>query len=217
MDTINPSSYNVTLKQRFKSPFKGSPSSTFFRRPSFSPDNTALAVSNACNGGAPVVMILDVGEEGDDVTEAIEDVGGQGKKESGKRATSTDKKEAASISLVGHVTPIEVVSFSPFAYHDNKMRDVTDSMDQMKEDMNHVNYLIAVGTQDGSLSLWSNGRDRPVMVLDGIFEHTVLDLAWTADGMGVVAVSYDGYAVMIKLSADVVERHARWSAPQGRH
>ena len=148
-------------------------------------------------------MILDTTDDKSEDTGGIDNgsnvIDKKGKKESGKGGS---KKEAAGVSLVGHVTPIEVASFSPFAYRHGK--DRREFQDQSNESVIDSNYLVAVGSQDGSISLWSNTKDRPVAVLDGIFEHTVLDIAWTADGMGIVAVSYDGHAVLIKLSADLV-------------
>lgn len=100
----------------------------------------------------------------------------------------TSKSLHGCISLVGHVTPIEVTSFSPRVY----------------QKADSKNALIAVGSQDGTVSVWTNSSPRPLVVLDGFFEHTVLDLAWTPDGRKLAAVSYDGHVALIRFQRELV-------------
>lgn len=52
--------------------------------------------------------------------------------------------------------------------------------------------IMALGSQDGRLSVWRVDRDRPLLVANRVFKHTVVDLAWTPDGYHLLACSMDG-------------------------
>ena len=52
--------------------------------------------------------------------------------------------------------------------------------------------IIALGSQDGRLTIWRVDRDRPILVANRVFKHTVVDLAWTQDGYHLIACSMDG-------------------------
>ncbi len=52
--------------------------------------------------------------------------------------------------------------------------------------------IVALGSQDGRLSVWRVDRDRPFMLAGRVFKHTVVDLAWTPDGYHLLACSMDG-------------------------
>lgn len=90
--------------------------------------------------------------------------------------------------FVGHLGPVEAVRFSP--------RLFTGANDREKKEM-----ICAVASQDGQVSLWSSSSSTPLLVLQDLFEHSVMDLTWTPDGNVLVAVSYDGAAVAIKIDS----------------
>ena len=89
--------------------------------------------------------------------------------------------------FVGHVGPVEAVRFNPRLFHG------IDGLERKE-------MICALASQDGQVSLWSSSRTGPLLVLQELFEHSVMDLAWTPDGTILVAVSYDGAAVAIKMN-----------------
>ncbi|PJF16955.1 hypothetical protein PSACC_03234 [Paramicrosporidium saccamoebae] len=91
-------------------------------------------------------------------------------------------------SLVGHAGAVQTARFSPRLY-----RTTEDNQ-----------LVVALGAQDGVVSLWGSGGERPLAVLTGLFDHAVMDLAWNADGRCLYAASYDGTVAMIKMETSVV-------------
>lgn len=90
--------------------------------------------------------------------------------------------------LVGHLGPVEAVRFNPRLF-----KSLINENKESKE------MICAVAGQDGQVSLWSSSQTTPLLVLQDLFEHSVMDLAWSPDGSILVAVSYDGAAVAIKI------------------
>lgn len=169
-------SITVDLHFCLSEPFADSPTSTFFRRPSWSPPvcvqgenqvitcHSVLAAANACNAGAPVALLVD---------------------------PHCRENSPSHQSLVGHVTPIEVTCFCPWLFR------------QMASETCPISVL-AIASQDGSVSIWTSvGRNeaesgRPVVVLDGLFEHAVLGLAWSGPEV-LHAVSFDGFVTSFRI------------------
>lgn len=89
-------------------------------------------------------------------------------------------------SLVGHVAPSEITAFCPYGF-----RSASDSSD--------VYYILAVASQDLSLSLWSTVNTRPFLLLRNLTEAPILDLCW--DGIVLYASSYDGAVKKIEFKA----------------
>ncbi len=49
-----------------------------------------------------------------------------------------------------------------------------------------------MGSQDSGVSVWLTLSARAVLVVKELFTHSVLDLAWSSDGLKLYACSYDG-------------------------
>lgn len=80
-------SNNFILETTIKAPFVDSPLTTYFRRPSWSPDGVHVAAANAVNGPVSCISVITRGQW------------------------------SADISLIGHEGPVEVCAFSPRSFH----------------------------------------------------------------------------------------------------
>ena len=88
----------------------------------------------------------------------------------------------SAVVLVGHEAPVEVASFNPHLFkHD-------DEANGKRVDT----AVVALGSQDCGISVWWSGGARAICCAQQIFEGSVMDMAWTADGMGLLSCSYDG-------------------------
>ena len=77
--------------------------------------------------------------------------------------------------------------------------------------------LIAAGSQDHRLTVWRSSATKAVFVASKFFKQTVVDVAWTPDGYGLLAVSTDGSLAAFQfteaelgaaLSAEQAAQHA---------
>ncbi|WFD28191.1 HIR complex subunit [Malassezia nana] len=145
------------LEASVKAPFKSSPSSTFFHRPSWTPDGAHLLAANAMNGPVFVASILD-------------------------RYTW-----ASDMALVGHENAVTVTACSPRWFQGPNSTPLS---------------VVALGSQDQSVSVWMTGLARPLLVAKDLFERHVMDLAWSADGYTLYACSSDGSVAILSFDAD---------------
>lgn len=93
--------------------------------------------------------------------------------------------QGVSTSFVGHLGPIEVVRFNPCLFARAGRREM----------------VCAVAGQDGQVSIWTSAHSGPIIVLQDLFEHSVMDLAWSRDGKILIAVSYDGTVSAVNMNA----------------
>ncbi len=57
--------------------------------------------------------------------------------------------------------------------------------------------VVAVGGQDGTVSVWLTGAARPLAVLHAAFQHPVADVAWVPSGVALLACSTDGSVLLL--------------------
>lgn len=93
--------------------------------------------------------------------------------------------QGVSTSFVGHLGPIEVVRFNPNLFTHAGRREM----------------VCAVAGQDGQVSIWTSAHSGPIIVLQDLFEHSVMDLAWSRDGKILITVSYDGTVSAVNMHA----------------
>ncbi|CAI2173760.1 11227_t:CDS:10 [Funneliformis geosporum] len=149
------------IQAEISEPFASSTSTTFYRRLSWSPDGSHVATANGAQGPVPVAAICNRDEWKPDV------------------------------SLVGHDSAIEVVSFNPVIF-------MIPESDGANPDSAGVGSICAVGSQDHSISVWVTRNARALFVCQKPFNHSVLDLAWSPDGKHLYACSYDGTVVVLQ-------------------
>jgi len=91
---------------------------------------------------------------------------------------------ATAVRLVGHTAPVSLVSFSPAIYE--RQQDIRST-------------VVAIACQKGTLSLWSPGRNRPLVICKGLFAASqISDIQWSPDGSKLFLCSIDGNVVCIK-------------------
>lgn len=61
---------------------------------------------------------------------------------------------------------------------------------------------IAIGSRDRSLSVWLTSLKRPLFVIHDVFESSILDLAWSKDGLVLMACSMDGSIAAVVLNEE---------------
>jgi protein HIRA/HIR1 len=158
---------------RVTSPFAGgSVSSSFSTRLSWAPDGTFLVACNAFDAGASVHMAPLVSRGG---------------------------SWASAHSLVGHSGAVVASRasgklFAPPRGRRQKQHSGGGGGDSSPppRDPSEVGRVVALGAQDGRVSVWLTTRPTAVAVAARFFKQSVVDLAWTPDGFSLLAVSSDG-------------------------
>ncbi|KAI0461827.1 hypothetical protein LJB42_004902 [Komagataella kurtzmanii] len=152
----SPTEMIFSVEHVITEPFTKSPMTTYFRRLSWSPDGLSIAIPNATNGPVSSVAIINRGSWESD------------------------------ISLIGHDSPCEVVSFCP------RLFEVATSKEEKQ-----LCSVLATGGQDKTLAIWNTARPKPLVVIHDIVYKAITDLCWTPDGDVLTISSLDGTITVI--------------------
>jgi len=104
--------------------------------------------------------------------------------------------------LVGHRHPVTVVRFAPImcrpslhllmvSFKSLHRFDASES-ETCNSSRSHPLSAVALGSQDGTISVWTSLSDRPFLVLKNCFSGAVSDMCWSSDGLQLVGCSHDG-------------------------
>ncbi|RZC82222.1 hypothetical protein C5167_045009 [Papaver somniferum] len=145
--------------------------STFFRRLDWSPCGHFITTTNGFQKPRHSAPVLERGEWG------------------------------ATFDFLGHNAPIIVVKFNHSLFRKNlpngqdvKLLPVgwaNGSSKNIAKDSQPYN-LIAVGSQDRTITVWTTASPRPLFVAKHFFSQSVVDLSWSPDGYTLFACSLDG-------------------------
>lgn len=111
---------------------------------------------------------------------------------------------SATFDFLGHNAPIIVVKFN----HSMFRRNFSNSQDAKaasapvgwsngasktgKDSQPQPYNVIAIGSQDRTITVWTTASARPLFVAKHFFSQSVVDLSWSPDGYSLFACSLDG-------------------------
>ncbi|KAG0575691.1 hypothetical protein M758_5G025400 [Ceratodon purpureus] len=165
---------NWTLVKRVEGPWEKTVGSTFFRRLGWSPCGHFIATTHGFQNPSHTAPVLERGEW------------------------------MASFDFVGHNAPVVAVRFNHSMFRKMKktLSDEASSgagngvagangSSSSKKDAAPYN-VIAIGSQDCCISVWTTGSPRPVFIGKHFFQQSVVDLSWSPDGYTLFCCSLDG-------------------------
>ncbi|OLY85345.1 Protein hir1 [Smittium mucronatum] len=142
-----------SLETSIHEPFENSQFSTYFRRPSWSPDGSGIVAVNAVNGEVPVASVI------------------------------SRKNWKSDLTLIGHRAAIETVRFNQKLFKKNQYErnpSQTPNAEESRKKDQGKSYITvcAAGSQDRSVSIWLGNQPAPLVVVDCLFEGNIMDLSW---------------------------------------
>ncbi|KAL6129723.1 hypothetical protein ACLB2K_073072 [Fragaria x ananassa] len=110
---------------------------------------------------------------------------------------------SATFDFLGHNAPVIVVKFNHsmfkrnlFNAQEGKAAPVgwTNGASKIggKEKEQQPYNVIAIGSQDRTITVWTTASPRPLFVAKHFFTQSVVDLSWSPDGYSLFACSLDG-------------------------
>uniref|UniRef100_A0A2P2KMA2 Protein HIRA n=2 Tax=Rhizophora mucronata TaxID=61149 RepID=A0A2P2KMA2_RHIMU len=108
---------------------------------------------------------------------------------------------AATFDFLGHNAPIIVVKFNHSMFRRNsanaqegKAASVgwTNGASKIGGKESQPYNVIAIGSQDRTITVWTTASPRPLFVAKHFFTQSVVDLSWSPDGYSLFACSLDG-------------------------
>ncbi|KAM1005847.1 hypothetical protein ACFX14_002761 [Malus domestica] len=109
---------------------------------------------------------------------------------------------SATFDFLGHNAPVIVVKFNHSMYR----RNISNAQEKAapigwtngasktggKEKEPQPYNVIAIGSQDKTITVWTTASPRPLFVAKHFFTQSVVDLSWSPDGYSLFACSLDG-------------------------
>ncbi|CAI0544262.1 unnamed protein product [Linum tenue] len=108
---------------------------------------------------------------------------------------------AATFDFLGHNAPIVVVKFnhSMFRTSTSNSQEAkttavgwTNGASKTASKESQPYNVIAIGSQDRTITVWTTASPRPLFVAKHVFIQSVVDLSWSPDGYSLFACSLDG-------------------------
>ncbi|CAL5432317.1 unnamed protein product [Camellia sinensis] len=108
---------------------------------------------------------------------------------------------SATFDFLGHNAPVIVVKFnhSMFTRSLSNAQEVkaapvgwTNGTSKTEENEPLPYNVIAIGSQDRTITVWTTASPRPLFVAKHFFTQSVVDLSWSPDGYSLLACSLDG-------------------------
>ncbi|KAL6511029.1 hypothetical protein OROGR_022153 [Orobanche gracilis] len=122
---------------------------------------------------------------------------------------------SATFDFLGHNAPIIVAKFN----HSMFRRNISNSQDLKKPSVGWTNgsaksegkdlqpyNVIAIGSQDRTITVWTTASPRPLFVAKHFFTQSVVDLTWSPDGYSIFACSLDGTVATFHFDANEIGR-----------
>jgi protein HIRA/HIR1 len=167
--------FDWTVAKQVHEGFEKSGGQTFYKRHSWAPDGSQVCFVHAVDESRfqNVALIVD-------------------------RETLSD-----SVSLVGSRSLVECSAYNPklFASLSTSSAmngDREGGHDDMITDESVQHYcLCAIGSQEGTLSLWQQNNPRASLVLENAFHGPIYDMTWSPDGLCLAACSGDSTITLL--------------------
>ncbi|CAD6214841.1 unnamed protein product [Miscanthus lutarioriparius] len=108
---------------------------------------------------------------------------------------------SATFDFLGHNAPIVVVKFNNSMFRknfsigqDTKAAPAgwANGTSKTSSKEQHPYNVIAIGSQDRTITVWTTASARPLFVAKHFFSQSVVDLSWSPDGYSLFACSLDG-------------------------
>jgi len=103
--------------------------------------------------------------------------------------------------FVGHGKPTTATVFGPTCYRKD----------------GQTFSISAVGSMDQSVSFWASNSTRPKLVLEDIFQSSIIDVRWNASGTHCFACSHDGTLAVFAMDEDWFDGKALSPEELARH
>jgi protein HIRA/HIR1 len=180
---------NWGLVQRVEGPYDKTVGSTFFRRLGWSPCGHFIATTHGFQNPSHTAPVLERGEW------------------------------LASFDFVGHNAPVVAVRFNHSMFRKQIHRLPSDGKEGATDTGNGAAAgtvingasskskdalpynVIAIGSQDCCISVWTTGSPRPVFIGKHFFTQSVVDLSWSPDGYTLFCCSLDGTVASFNFEA----------------
>lgn len=112
---------------------------------------------------------------------------------------------SATFDFLGHNAPVVAVKFNNFMFRKHQLNGsglvgheqvdtsgrANGAVKLVSKDSSPYN-VIAMGSQDCSITVWTTASPRPIFVGKHFFSQSVVDLSWSPDGYSLFCCSLDG-------------------------